>query len=102
MTDAADSASVQARDAQLADQGELAGPLTHEFNNFLNNLTLHLEIMKQTAAAGTLPDLDRLRRQITQMAGLITRFQRYRRAGSSLDAKSDVTSALHHAAESAL
>src|SRR5438046_3194815 len=99
MTTPDDEAACLAREAQLADLGELAGPLTHEFNNFLNNLALHLEIMKQTAAAGTMPDAERLRRQVTQTAGLIGRFQRYRRSGAAAESKVDLGRALREAAD---
>ena len=39
---APDLAPFLARESRLADLGELAGPLIHEVNNYLNNLTLHL------------------------------------------------------------
>ena len=34
-------------ETSLADVGELAGPLTHEVNDLLNNLTLHLAVIQQ-------------------------------------------------------
>jgi signal transduction histidine kinase len=62
----------------LADVGELAGPLTHEVNNLLNNLTLHLAVMQQMGSAALTPDLDAIRRQINRFAGVVSRFQRRR------------------------
>jgi signal transduction histidine kinase len=85
-----DQAVLLARETYLADLGELAGPLTHEFNNLLNNLTLHLEIMKQKAPNNMSADLERIRRQVGQTASEIARFQRYRRAKSTSEESVDL------------
>ena len=71
--------TVLADEVALADVGELAGPLTHEVNNLLNNLTLHLAVMQQLGSASLTPDLEAIRRQIANFAGVVSRFQRRRR-----------------------
>jgi signal transduction histidine kinase len=75
----APDSTVLADEVALADVGELAGPLTHEVNNLLNNLTLHLAVMQQLGSASLTPDLEAIRRQITQFAAIVARFQRRRR-----------------------
>ena len=60
---APDLAPFLARESRLADLGELAGPLIHEVNNYLNNLTLHLALLQQQTPGGLTDDLQSLRRQ---------------------------------------
>jgi C4-dicarboxylate-specific signal transduction histidine kinase len=63
----------------LADVGELAGPLTHEVNDLLNNLTLHLAVIQHMAAGELTGELREVRRQITHVAALVAGWQRRRR-----------------------
>jgi signal transduction histidine kinase len=75
----APEAGSQTREARLADLGELAGPLIHEVNNYLNNLTLHLALLQQQAPGGPLSeDLQSLRRQASHVGAQLQRFQRHR------------------------
>jgi signal transduction histidine kinase len=62
----------------LADIGELAGPLTHEVNDLLNNLTLHLAVIQHIASQELTAELQQVRQQITHVAALVSRFQRRR------------------------
>jgi signal transduction histidine kinase len=87
------------RDSHLADLGELAGPLAHEFNNLLNNLTLHLEIMKQKAPAALVADFAALRRQVMHTAAQVMNFQRYQRAAVSNLSRIDLNEVLSQATE---
>jgi signal transduction histidine kinase len=72
------------RESSMADLGELAGPLTHEVNNLLNNLSLHLALWQQTGSADLTDSLPALRRQIAHIANVMHRFQR-RRHGDQLE-----------------
>jgi signal transduction histidine kinase len=63
----------------LADVGELAGPLTHEFNDLLNNLSLHLAVIQHQGSQTMTAELQEVRRQINHVAGVVARFQRRRR-----------------------
>jgi signal transduction histidine kinase len=78
--------------------GELAGPLTHEVNNLLNNLTLHLAVMQQVGASSLGPDLEAIRRQITRFAGVVSRFQRRRQRERGEPDVVDLNAALTDAA----
>jgi C4-dicarboxylate-specific signal transduction histidine kinase len=62
-----------------ADLGELAGPLVHEFNNFLNCLVLHLALLDAQATPTQSGDLAEMRRQIAAVARLAKHFQDGRR-----------------------
>jgi len=65
------------REIRLADLGELAGPLVHEFNNLLNTWTLHLALLEQQTP-GAAADLQGLRQQMRRMTAQVGRFQCYR------------------------
>jgi signal transduction histidine kinase len=82
----------------LADVGELAGPLTHEVNNLLNNLTLHLAVMQQAGPPELSPDLDAIRRQISRFAGVVARFQKRRHRERGEPGPVDVNAAMTEAA----
>jgi signal transduction histidine kinase len=82
----------------LADVGELSGPLTHEVNNLLNNLTLHLAVMQQVGPTTLGPDLEAIRRQITQFAGVVSRFQRRRQRDRGEAPTVDLNAAITEAA----
>jgi signal transduction histidine kinase len=81
-------------EAFLADLGELAGPLTHEFNDLLNTLTLQLALLKQTDYAAPASNLQAIRGQINHVAGIILRFQRRRHHGQFELADLDVNAIL--------
>ena len=70
-----------ARETALADVAEVAGPMAHEFNNFLNALLLQI-----AALEGLLPEeirnrLEAIRRQGRTAAALVRSWQRYRQQG---------------------
>jgi signal transduction histidine kinase len=66
------------RESFLADVGELAGPLAHEVNNLLNNMSLHLAMMQKTSPAPLLADMLVIRQDIARVAGVLLQHQRYR------------------------
>jgi signal transduction histidine kinase len=63
----------------LASTGELAGPLAHEFNNFLNIVLLHVALLGADIPAKLRAELTQLQRQGTSMTALVKQFQQYRR-----------------------
>jgi signal transduction histidine kinase len=63
----------------LASTGELAGPLAHEFNNFLNIVLLHVALLEADIPEKLRADLTELHRQGTSMTSLVKQFQQYRR-----------------------
>lgn len=63
----------------LANIGELASPMGHEVNNFLNATLLHVAVLSMQAPEQWRSDLAEIRRQGTQMAGVVKQLQQYRR-----------------------
>ncbi|HXG11512.1 MAG TPA: sensor histidine kinase, partial [Gemmataceae bacterium] len=63
----------------LAAVGELAGPMAHEFNNFLNVLLLHLAVLEHELPENLRSELAQIRKQGKEAAALIGRWQQYRR-----------------------
>ena len=88
-----------AGEALRADLGELARPLTHEFNNFLNNLVLNLAILEQAGGDAGNSGLARLRRQADQVTGLIKQFHDFRGRQAPPAEPVDVNAALREAAQ---
>ncbi len=69
--------------AALADIGELAGSVTHEFSNFLNTLTLHLAVLEPLLTEPTArSDVAEIRKQMHVANGVVREFQR--RSGRQL------------------
>jgi signal transduction histidine kinase len=81
----------------LADAGELAGPLAHEVNNFLNVVLLQLAILEQTLPAAS-SDLAEVRRQGKQLAELVKQWQRARRLPAAEARRLDLNEILQHVA----
>ena len=65
--------------SRLANTGELSGPLTHEFNNFLNIVLLHVALLEAEIPETLRPELMELRRQGGSMTALVKQFQQHRR-----------------------
>jgi signal transduction histidine kinase len=83
--------------AGLADLGELAGPVAHEFNNFLNVLILHLAVLEQELPESLRPELAEINRQGKGMAAVIQNWQRYRRNRRGVSGPSDLNGAVRAA-----
>ncbi len=62
----------------LADLGVLAGPLTHEFNNFINVVLLQAAILESDATQSGREELARLRQHGKTVAALIQEWHRHR------------------------
>jgi C4-dicarboxylate-specific signal transduction histidine kinase len=60
---------------------ELARPLVHEWNNFLNTLLLQLSLIEEDAPEHLRPDLAVIRRQGKNLATLTQEWQSYRKSG---------------------
>jgi hypothetical protein len=63
----------------LADLGEIVGPVTHEFNNFLNTLLLQVAVLDMSAPEGLKAELATIRRQGREMAAVVKHVQQLRR-----------------------
>jgi signal transduction histidine kinase len=83
--------------ATLADLGELAGPIAHEFNNFLNVLILHLAVLEQEVPEPLKRDLAEISRQGKGVAAVIQSWQRYRSGRRGAAAPSDLNRAVRAA-----
>ncbi len=83
-----------AGDARMADFGEAAAMLGHEFNNFLNALLLHIAVMELKLPAEMHPGLKEVRRQALDAAALIHLFQNYRRRGQAPQETTDLNRAV--------
>jgi signal transduction histidine kinase len=82
----------------LADLGEVVGPVTHEFNNFLNTLMLQVAVMEMTAPDALKVELQGLKRQGRQAAGVIRLLQQYRRRKAGTASPADLSRAAAAAA----
>src|SRR5437870_4622744 len=68
----------------LASTGELASPLAHEFNNFLNVVLLHVALLEAELPEKLRSELTELRRQAASMTSAVKQFQQYRRRRQSI------------------
>lgn len=83
----------------LADVGEIVGPVTHEFNNFLNTLMLQLAVMEMSAGDALKAELQGLKRQSKRVAAVIRQLQQHRRQRSCDPAPADLNRAAQAAAD---
>lgn len=83
--------------AALASTGELASPLTHEFNNFLNIVLLHVALLETEVPEKLRPELIELRRQGATMTRLVKQFQQHRRRLHSVLIPADLNRLVHEA-----
>ncbi len=67
---------------RLANVGEIAGPLAHEFTNFLNVLLLQVAVLEYQLPPAERVDLAEIRRQGNQASEVVNRFYQYRRGRS--------------------
>jgi signal transduction histidine kinase len=86
--------------SSLANAGELAGPLAHEFNNFLNIVLLHIALLEAEIPEKLRGDLTELRRQGASMTSIVKQFQQYRRRQQSVQQPADVNRLVLAAARS--
>jgi signal transduction histidine kinase len=66
----------------LADVAEVASPMAHEFNNFLNALLLHVAVLELKLAPEQRQGLAEIRQLGKGMAALVQQWQNYRRRSS--------------------
>jgi signal transduction histidine kinase len=67
-------------EARLANISELAGPVFHEVNNFLNTLLLEVAILDTAVPGQVRPQLVEIRRQGKEVTALIKQVQQYRQS----------------------
>jgi len=88
-----------ARQTVLADVAETAGPLTHEFNNFLNVLLLQISALAPALPEDVQAEMEQLRRQGRATAALIRSWQRYRQQGQPPGRPIDLAEVIREALE---
>jgi signal transduction histidine kinase len=81
----------------LANAGELAGVLAHEFSDFLNMLLLNLAVLEYRLPETEHADLAEVRKHGNRAAELVGLFQQYRRAFPADASSTDLTEAVHGA-----
>ena len=86
-----------AEQAWLADVGELAGPLAHEFNNVLNTVLLHVAVLQYAIPENLRPDLQEIHKQCTAMGRLVKQFQQLRRDWQAETQRADPKQAVREA-----
>jgi C4-dicarboxylate-specific signal transduction histidine kinase len=69
---------------------ELARPLTHEFNNFLNTLLLQIAVIQEVSPGALRDEFASIRQEARAMANLIRQWQRYRRAPAASSDPADL------------
>jgi signal transduction histidine kinase len=62
----------------LADVGEIAATVSHEFNNWLNTVLLHVAILEREMPEKFRADLGEIRRQGAAVTEIVRQFQHYR------------------------
>jgi C4-dicarboxylate-specific signal transduction histidine kinase len=83
----------------LADLGEIVGPVTHAFNNFLNTLLLQVAVLDTSVPEGLKGELAAIRRQGREIASMVRQVQQYRRRRRAGPKRSDLNGAAEAAAE---
>ena len=83
----------------LANLGELASPVSHEMNNFLNATLLHVAVLGLQAPQALGHDLAEIRRQGTVMAGVVKQLQQYRRRHQPLPQSVDLNRVVREVVE---
>ncbi len=84
---------------QLALQAELARPLTHECNNFLNNLLLQLAISEKSFPESIRAEWTNVRREAKKLASLLQQWQRQRKRPSEGPARMEFNQLVQEAVE---
>jgi C4-dicarboxylate-specific signal transduction histidine kinase len=84
---------------ELALLAELARPLAHECNNFLNNLLLQLAISENELPEAHRKDWDRVRQRGKQLGRLLQEWQRQRKSFHDGPAKTEVQTLIHELVE---
>lgn len=74
----------------LATLGELAGPVVHEVNNFLNTVSLQIAILERHASDALLNDLAEIKRQCREVTGVIQHWQQLRQLPPDADQETDL------------
>lgn len=64
----------------LADLGELAAPVAHHVNNFLNNILLDMAILENQPNGSHKESIEEIRRQGRSLALVVRRWQQHRRS----------------------
>ena len=82
---------------QMAFLAELARPVAHETNNFLNNLLLQLAISEKTIPEPYRSDWRNIRREGKKLADLLQQWQRHRKLAGAAPGKIDLNQIMEEA-----
>lgn len=91
-----------AGEQSTADLGCLAQPLAHEFNNFLNNLVLHLAVLEHQLGEAFRPKLVQVRQLGGEAAQLVKRYQQYRQRHTAAARPVDLNALLRDAVQTVM
>src|SRR5262249_120438 len=80
-----------------ADLGEILGPVTHEFNNFLNTLLLQVAVLDLSAPQEDKSELAIIRRQGREVAAVVKQLQQLRRRRHGEPQPADLNQAVSQA-----
>jgi signal transduction histidine kinase len=83
----------------LADLGEMAGPLAHELNNYLNTVGLQIAVLEPQVPKNLAGDLTAIRKQGLQIAALVRTWQESRRSRRLPDRIAELNRAVREAIE---
>jgi signal transduction histidine kinase len=81
----------------LADIGEMTRPVTHEFNNFLNTLLLHLAVIEPKIPEDMRSDVEEVRKQARNATTIIKELQLHRRQRQVRPGPADLNNAVRSA-----
>jgi signal transduction histidine kinase len=79
----------------LANVGELAGPVAHVFNNFLNTVLLHMAVLEMQLKEELKPELAEVRKQARHVELVVKQLQQYRHRQQIPLTKTDLNQAIH-------
>jgi two-component system, LuxR family, sensor kinase FixL len=78
----------------LANVGELAGPIAHVFNNFLNTVLLHIAVLEAQSTEKFRFEFAEIRKQARQVGSVVKELQQYRGRQQASFSQTDLNQAV--------
>lgn len=85
--------------AALADLGELAAPMAHQVNNFLNNVLLDIAVLESGLPDSHRETVEEIRRQGRALAQVVRSWQQYRQSAAEPAWRTDVAGVVWRAVQ---